>query len=134
MKFNITALIDEATRKELKEVLLGTVKSLTREIMTETILGEIRRKLDNAQTTDRYYWQNQIERALMEAMKRLLEPRWGEIGRQIVASAQAAVEKAVADKLANKVIWEAQQQRDFMREIAKEEVREYLKGMFGSIK
>jgi hypothetical protein len=136
MKFNITALIDDDTKKSLREVLVGQVKALTRELLNDTIMAEIRTKLDLAaeHASSSWHWQRHINDALTEVLRKTVESRWSEIGSVIGRGAESAVNKAVADKLANKVVWEAAQQKDFMREIAKEEIREALKGLFGGIK
>jgi uncharacterized membrane protein YheB (UPF0754 family) len=131
MKFSITALIDEDTRKQLRDVLLGQVKGLTRELLTETILDEIRRKLDNALPSDKWYWQTHIQQQLVEVLKKVVGSQWDSIGAVITKAAKESVEKVVADKMANKVFWEAQQQRDFIREIVREEMRNHLKSLFG---
>lgn len=132
MKFTITALIDEDTRKQLRETLLGQVKGLTREILSETIMAEIQRKLDVAQTGDKWYWQSHIQQALVEVLKKVVGNNWDSIGAVVTKAAKESVEKVVADKMANKVFWEAQQQRDFIREIVREEMRNHLKSLFGN--
>lgn len=134
MKFNLTAIIDDETRKEFREQLLGMVRGLTREILNETILTEIRLKLDKAQhelAANDWNWKRNIFSVMKEVMIEQTKTEWPTIGRLIHDACVKSADVVVAQKLANKTVWEAAQQKDFIREIVRDEMKNSFKQVFG---
>lgn len=134
MKFTITALIDDETRKQLRGVLDGMIRSISREALTEQVRYEIREKLNaaqNAMVKNDWSWRNNIFTIMKEMMLAEVKTQWPAIGAMINDAANKFVEEAVLKKLANKTVWEAAQQKDFIREIVRDEIKNSFKQVFG---
>ena len=125
MKFSILAMVDEDTRKRIREVILGEAKAFTREQVNATVASELARILKHhiEKFTDTKY---KLQDLVKVAVKELVQDTWGTISQKIDAAVEEAADKAVVRKLKNKTVWEAKSQDDYIRNIVRLELHDMV--------
>lgn len=146
MMFTLRALFDEQTRKELRDAVLGEAKTVARNEIDTAIREEVKRigadigsRLRDAtdwrvknmlveavqQVLTPSYWQdNKIGVLFEELLQRVLHQRLGKLTEQMVKD---ATDKAVAEKLRTKTVWEASSQDAYVRKVVRDELRKMMK-------
>lgn len=146
MMFTLRALFDEQTRKELRDAVLGEAKTVARNEIDAAIREEVKRigadigsRLRDAtdwrvknmlveavqQVLTPSYWQdNKIGVLFEELLQRVLHQRLGKLTEQMVKD---ATDKAVAEKLRTKTVWEASSQDAYVRKVVRDELRKMMK-------
>lgn len=146
MMFTLRALFDEQTRKELRDAVLGEAKTVARNEIDAAIRDEVKRigadigsRLRDAtdwrvknmlveavqQVLTPAYWRdNQIGVLFEEVLQRVLHQRLGKLTEQMVKD---ATDKAVAEKLRTKTVWEASSQDAYVRKVVRDELRKMMK-------
>lgn len=127
MQLTLKALFDEDTRKQLREVILGQAKSIARSELTEVIRAELEKKialfLERITSQDRWGSSPPVSNLLTEAIGRVIQNKWSEIGSKIDAAMQKAADTVIAEKMKNKTVFEAEQQEMYMRQLIRSELR-----------
>jgi len=144
MKIHLSAILDKEFRDQVRNTVLEVAKSISREETNATLKAEAERIL-SAVVVSSY----RLNDLVKEAIVSLLQNHWTEVGQLIQAETRKAVddrlgsssaigsalkplinrqlEKAVAQKLRDKTVWEAKEQDAYVRKVAREVFREALK-------
>lgn len=139
MHFKMTAMLDEETRKAIRETLLGEAKGAARSEAQALFHKEMK---DTLQRTLSNFTNNSWNMRSMatEALTNIFKDQWTDISKtiretiktemtnQMAAIAEVAVEKVVQKKLADKTVWEATKQNDHIRTLAREELQKLFRG------
>jgi signal recognition particle GTPase len=125
MQFTLKALLDEESRKEIRAVILGEARTLARNLIDETVTGELKRILGKLE--ERYRNNDWLMKGMVrEVLKEIIEQHYDSIHNKIEVSAVAAVESAVQVKLKNKTVWEASSQEAYIRKVVRKELAAML--------
>ena len=123
MQITLKALFDDDTRAEIRKFLLGEVRGLARAEAERVFSAEVERSM-KAKLADLFTTitgTKQIDRSVGNVFREIFEGRWDAISRMIQESVDRRVDMAAQQKLKNKTVWEAEKQRDFILEIARQE-------------
>ena len=126
-------LVDDDTRKQIRDLILDQVRAATRGKIHETVEKEAERVARSEVmklAQDRW----RIDIAFHKVLVQVLQTKLDDITKEIMSVVDGLVEKAadkvVAKKLANKTVFEAEKQHDYVVKI----VRAELKKAFSSVK
>jgi hypothetical protein len=124
--FSLNAIIDDDTRKQIRKALLEEVKGITRAILDETVTIELKRLVESLQ--ERYVKNDWLLKGLVkEVIGDIVKGHsFGDLQLSIAEAVEAAAQKNINQKLANKTVWEASKQETYIREIVVQELRKRL--------
>jgi hypothetical protein len=153
MKFNLSVLLDDATRNQIKKAILGIAKSIPRNEITDTLNKEIERLGQNLAKApgDPRRWQ--LQSMIDTAVRTYLERHWTDVGtriRETVVSVMAvalagsnaghdkkenqlrklfdqAAEVILREKIKKYTLWHAEDQDAYVRKVVKSELGKILK-------
>lgn len=139
-------ILDEESRKSIRELLFGEARGAAREEVRRSFDDEAKRTISNSlegllkSTYD-------LRLAIVEAVRGELKNPWpnnsmGKQFKQLISElindtykatieklVAEEVEKVVAAKLANKTVWEAKEQHDYIAGVTRAELKKALKDL-----
>lgn len=144
MKFILSALIDDETRKSIREMVLGEAKATARAEIDTAVKAEIQRIAAtlNQQLHDRNNWR--LVSIVTEAVRSILTVDYwndkvrdefesmlqavvhGRLNKLIDQMVKDATDKIVAQKLRDKTVWEAKEQDAYVRRVVRSELGDAL--------
>lgn len=126
MNLKAHIVIDEEVRKQIKAAILEEAKGLARGEVHAAMVAEAERVF-RAETQKIFEHRWDFNRVLSDALKGILESRAEEvteaIAKKIDDLAEKAVNKLVAKKLADKTVFEAEKQHDYVVKIVRAELK-----------
>ena len=123
MRFSM--FIDDETRKQIRDALLSEVKGVSRSEIHSVFGAEMKRvgaDIMGRWTRDSYT----LSQIIRDQLRDLLTSRWASVAELVQELVQKQVDAAVAEKLKNKTVWEAQAQEAYIRNIVRQELRAIL--------
>lgn len=121
MKIFITALLEEETRKQIREAILGEARGIARSVLDQTVTVELKRI--GATLHDRYAKNDWLMKGMVkEILTEVLNNNWDKIAIKFYERLDVAAEEVIAKKLKNKTVWEAKHQDEYIRKIVGKEI------------
>jgi hypothetical protein len=144
MQITMKALLDDETRKEIREAVLGEARGVARSEVDLTINREVARLAallsQELSLTDPSYRTRSL---ITEVVRNVLTSGWENLSKQIEAvvvskmedalrgpiekAIEKAAERNIAEKLKAMTVWKAEGQDQYVRKVVRSELKKLLK-------